>query len=307
MRAGMDADEDLSDNSCTPADPGRATPACRSEPSATAAIEHAGPAIEIDRLTTRSGEALALEDITLTVRRQEIFGLLGPSGAGKTSLLKAVLLLESADGGNIRLFGEPHRASQRALPARPSAAALPAARSPDRARLRAPHARFPRRPDETLPNCRAGRAARAGPGRAATADQGLRQRHGAKARSTGAAFDRPAAARARRADERARPRDAHPVQAGAWGGSSARAHHPSECPDRGRSRPAVRSDRHPAPGPARLCRDAGRAAGAHRRADARERIPGGYPGSLLVETRRSACPTRRRRASTVSYAPPYGE
>ena len=37
-----------------------------------------------------------LEDITLTVRRQEIFGLLGPNGAGKTSLLKSILLLESA-------------------------------------------------------------------------------------------------------------------------------------------------------------------------------------------------------------------
>ena len=45
------------------------------------------------------------------MRRQEIFGLLGPSGAGKTSLLKAILLPESADGGSIRLFGEPHRAS----------------------------------------------------------------------------------------------------------------------------------------------------------------------------------------------------
>jgi ABC-2 type transport system ATP-binding protein len=107
----MGADDGLSDDSCAPGDPGRAAPACRSDPAATAAIQHAGPAIEIDRLTTRSGEALALDDITLTVRRQEIFGLLGPSGAGKTSLLKAVLLPESADGGNIRLFGESHRAS----------------------------------------------------------------------------------------------------------------------------------------------------------------------------------------------------
>ena len=94
-----------------PADPDGGTPACRSDPATPAAIQHAGPAIEIDRLATRCGGALMLEDITLTVRRQEIFGLLGPSGAGKTSLLKSILLLESAHAGSIRLFGEPHDAA----------------------------------------------------------------------------------------------------------------------------------------------------------------------------------------------------
>jgi ABC-2 type transport system ATP-binding protein len=107
----MGADDGLSDDSGAPGDPGLAAPACRCDPTATAAIEHAGPAIEIDRLTMRSGEASALEDITLTVRREEIFGLLGPNGAGKTSLLRAIALPESAHGGTIRLFGQPHRAT----------------------------------------------------------------------------------------------------------------------------------------------------------------------------------------------------
>jgi ABC-2 type transport system ATP-binding protein len=105
----MDPDEGLSDNFGAPADPGRAAHPSRSAQGATAAIETAGPAIEIDRLVTRAGGAPVLEDITLTVRRQEIFGLLASNGAGKTSLLKAILLLEPPHAGTIRLFGEPHR------------------------------------------------------------------------------------------------------------------------------------------------------------------------------------------------------
>lgn len=77
-------------------------------------IETAAPAIEIDRLRMRHGDASVLEDITLTVRRHEILGLLGPRGAGKTRLLKSILTLATPHAGSIRLFGEPHdRASAR--------------------------------------------------------------------------------------------------------------------------------------------------------------------------------------------------
>jgi ABC-2 type transport system ATP-binding protein len=71
-------------------------------------IETAGPAIEIDRLRTGYGEAAVLEDITLTVCRDEIFGLLGLNGAGKTSLLKSILMLAAPQAGTVRLFDDPH-------------------------------------------------------------------------------------------------------------------------------------------------------------------------------------------------------
>jgi ABC-2 type transport system ATP-binding protein len=72
-----------------------------------AVIEPAAPAIELDRLCVRHGAAPVLEDITLTVRPDEIFGLLGVQGAGKTSLLRSILLLATPCAGTVHLFGEP--------------------------------------------------------------------------------------------------------------------------------------------------------------------------------------------------------
>jgi ABC-2 type transport system ATP-binding protein len=70
--------------------------------------ETAAHPVEIEGLRTRCGEAAGLEEITLTVRAGEVFGLLGLRGAGKTSLLKAVLMLLEPAAGTVRLFGEPH-------------------------------------------------------------------------------------------------------------------------------------------------------------------------------------------------------
>jgi ABC-2 type transport system ATP-binding protein len=71
--------------------------------------ENAAHPVEIAGLRTGGGEAAGLEDITLTVRAGEIVGLLGPRGAGKSSLLKAVLMLVEPVAGTVRLFGEAHQ------------------------------------------------------------------------------------------------------------------------------------------------------------------------------------------------------
>lgn len=82
---------------------------------ATAAvIDAVTPAIEIERLRTGYGDAAVLDDITLTVRPDEIFGVLGRNGAGKTSLLESILMRRVPQAGTVRLFGESHhRASTR--------------------------------------------------------------------------------------------------------------------------------------------------------------------------------------------------
>jgi ABC-type multidrug transport system ATPase subunit len=57
------------------------------------------PAISTDQLTIRFGSLTAIDRVTLSVERGEIFGFLGPNGSGKTTLIKALCgLLKPASG-----------------------------------------------------------------------------------------------------------------------------------------------------------------------------------------------------------------
>lgn len=64
------------------------------------------PAVEIRNVTTRFGGSTVHDDISLTIRRGEIFALAGGSGSGKTTLLREILMLLKPAAGSIRLFGE---------------------------------------------------------------------------------------------------------------------------------------------------------------------------------------------------------
>ena len=48
---------------------------------------------------------LAVDDVSLSVRRGEIFGILGPNGSGKSTLVRLVATLLIQDGGQVRVFG----------------------------------------------------------------------------------------------------------------------------------------------------------------------------------------------------------
>lgn len=56
-------------------------------------------AIEIRGLTKRYGSLTAIENITFEVRRGELFGLIGPDGAGKTTLFRLLTTLLNPDDG----------------------------------------------------------------------------------------------------------------------------------------------------------------------------------------------------------------
>jgi NitT/TauT family transport system ATP-binding protein len=59
------------------------------------------PVLTIEDLTVRFGTVVAIERMSLTVRRGEFVSLLGPSGCGKSTLLKAVAGLVKPAGGQI--------------------------------------------------------------------------------------------------------------------------------------------------------------------------------------------------------------
>lgn len=48
---------------------------------------------------------VAVDDVSLTVNRGEIFGILGPNGSGKSTLVRLIATLLIPDGGEIRVFG----------------------------------------------------------------------------------------------------------------------------------------------------------------------------------------------------------
>ena len=65
------------------------------------------PAIWCSGLRKRYGRQMAVEDVSLEVRRGEVVGLLGPNGAGKTTVIKMLLGLARPDAGEAMLLGRP--------------------------------------------------------------------------------------------------------------------------------------------------------------------------------------------------------
>jgi ABC-2 type transport system ATP-binding protein len=63
------------------------------------------PVVAVANLSRRFGSKQALRDVTLTVSRGCVFGLVGENGAGKSTLIKHLLGLWRAESGNVRVFG----------------------------------------------------------------------------------------------------------------------------------------------------------------------------------------------------------
>jgi ABC-2 type transport system ATP-binding protein len=72
-------------------------------------------AIVLDRVVKRYGATTALAGLSLDVRRGEMFGLIGPDGAGKTTAIRLMCGLLHADEGELRVLGLDPRRAHRAL------------------------------------------------------------------------------------------------------------------------------------------------------------------------------------------------
>jgi ABC-2 type transport system ATP-binding protein len=69
--------------------------------------------LEIDAVSKRYGDVVALQDMTFDVRAGELFGFVGSNGAGKTTTMRIVLGVLAADSGQVRWDSEPITADTR--------------------------------------------------------------------------------------------------------------------------------------------------------------------------------------------------
>jgi ABC-2 type transport system ATP-binding protein len=65
----------------------------------------ADDAIVLDGVSKHYGQTAAVRDLSLSVARGEMFGLIGPDGAGKTTTIRMICGLLAADGGRVRVLG----------------------------------------------------------------------------------------------------------------------------------------------------------------------------------------------------------
>jgi len=72
-------------------------------------------ALLFDRVTKRYGTVTALDGAAFAVRRGEMFGLIGPDGAGKTTTIRIACGLLRADRGRVALLGRDPVAEHRAI------------------------------------------------------------------------------------------------------------------------------------------------------------------------------------------------
>jgi ABC-2 type transport system ATP-binding protein len=60
--------------------------------------------IEVDRLRKQYGNLIAVDDVSFSVSKGEVFGLLGPNGAGKTTTFECLEGLRKPDGGFFKIL-----------------------------------------------------------------------------------------------------------------------------------------------------------------------------------------------------------
>jgi len=70
-------------------------------------IAPARPMVEVEGLDVVLGEATVLERVTFSVAEGKIFGLIGPNGGGKTTLIKTIVGLIRPRSGFVRVEGLP--------------------------------------------------------------------------------------------------------------------------------------------------------------------------------------------------------
>jgi ABC-2 type transport system ATP-binding protein len=69
--------------------------------------EQGNDVLELQGLTRRYGDLVALDDLSFTVAEGQMFGFVGPNGAGKTTAMRIILGVLAPDAGQVRWRGRP--------------------------------------------------------------------------------------------------------------------------------------------------------------------------------------------------------
>jgi drug efflux transport system ATP-binding protein len=75
------------------------------------------PALQFDGVTKRYGDIRALDGLSVAIEAGEMFGLIGPDGAGKTTAIRLACGLLHADAGQVRVLGHDPVKEHRAITA----------------------------------------------------------------------------------------------------------------------------------------------------------------------------------------------
>src|SRR5260370_15207017 len=77
--------------------------------SSVMCVSPSASAVRVVRLAKKYGETQAVGGIDLDITRGEIFGLIGPDGAGKTTTFQILAGVMEATSGVAEIFGRPAR------------------------------------------------------------------------------------------------------------------------------------------------------------------------------------------------------
>ena len=84
-----------------------AAPAPATKAAVIGVSEQVSPAVHAIELRKCYRDTVAVDGLSMTVRRGEVFGFLGPNGAGKTTVVKLLLGLVRPTGGEVMVLGAP--------------------------------------------------------------------------------------------------------------------------------------------------------------------------------------------------------
>ena len=62
-------------------------------------------ALQLENVTKKYGAVVAVRDLSMSIAAGEMFGLIGPDGAGKTTTIRLMCGLLKTDGGSVRVLG----------------------------------------------------------------------------------------------------------------------------------------------------------------------------------------------------------